>query len=89
MTTVARYDIEAATVARICAEAGASRGLIGHYFDNKEDLLLCALRDLFSGAQALKQAIADDHGNDLAERVRRIAYCSFQAPVYSLWHTNA
>ena len=35
LVTVAKFDIEGATVARICAEAGASRGLITHYFANK------------------------------------------------------
>lgn len=88
LITVARYDIEAATVARICTEAGASRGLISHYFDSKEELLLSALRGLFSGAQKLKNAIADDSGKDLAVRIRHIAYCSFQAPVYS-WENAA
>ena len=88
LTTVGKYDIEAATVARICAEAGASRGLIGHYFSSKEELLLSALRGLFDGAQKLKQAIADDHRLDLAERVRRIAHSSFRSPVYS-WEIAA
>jgi TetR/AcrR family transcriptional regulator, transcriptional repressor of bet genes len=88
LITVGKYDIEAATVARISAEAGASRGLISHYFTSKEELLLSALRGLFDGAQKLKQAIADDHRLDLVERVRRIAHSSFQAPVYS-WEIAA
>jgi AcrR family transcriptional regulator len=88
LITVGKYDIEAATVARICAEAGASRGLISHYFSSKEELLLSALSGLFDGAQKLKQAIADDEQLDLGERIRRIAHCSFQAPVYS-WEIAA
>ena len=60
LVTVAEFDIEGATVARICARAGASRGLISHYFSNKEELLVAALRGLFDEAQALKESIAAD-----------------------------
>lgn len=88
LTTVAEYDIEGATVARICARAGASRGLISHYFSNKEELLVAALRGLFDDAQALKDSIAADLSLDPIERVRRIAHSSFQAPVYS-WEMAA
>jgi len=88
LVTVGKYDIQAATVARICAEAGASRGLIAHYFASKEELLLAALHGLFDDAQARKQAIAGDTGLDPVERIRRIAHSSFQAPVYS-WEIAA
>jgi len=76
------------SVARICAEAEASRGLIAHYFASKEELLLAALHGLFDDAQARKQAIASDTGLDAVERIRRIAHSSFQAPVYS-WEIAA
>lgn len=36
-----RGGIPAFTVDQICREAGVSRGLINHYFDSKEDLLVC------------------------------------------------
>ncbi|MGB5705673.1 MAG: TetR family transcriptional regulator, partial [Arenicellales bacterium] len=58
--TVARYDIEGATVERICNEAGASRGLIAHYFDSKESLLLAALENWFNTALGIKTHIAQD-----------------------------
>lgn len=82
LVTVARYGIEGATVARICTEAGASRGLISHYFSSKEALLVAALQGLFDEAQVLKVAFAEDTSLPLAERIRRIAHSSFQAPVY-------
>ena len=88
LVTVARYDIEGATVARICAEAGASRGLITHYFENKEDLLVASLSSLFDEAQALKDSIAEDDSLTEIERIRRIAYSSFEAPIYS-WEMAA
>jgi len=38
--TLARYDCNGATVARLEEAAGLSRGAIFHYFDDKEDLFL-------------------------------------------------
>ena len=88
LETVAHHDIEGATVARICARAGASRGLITHYFDSKEDLLLCALRGLFDDAQALKDSIAADSSQAPARRIEAIARSSFEPPVYA-WEMAA
>ena len=88
LITVGKYDIEAATVARICAEAEASRGLIAHYFSSKEELLLSAISGLFGEAQVLKDAIAKDTTQTPLERIRRIAHSSFKAPIYS-WEISA
>ena len=88
LITVGKYDIEAATVARICAQAGASRGLIAHYFSSKEELLMSAIGGLFGEAQTLKEAIAKDATLDPVERIRRIAHSSFKAPIYS-WEAAA
>ena len=88
LVTVGKYDIEAATVARICAEADASRGLIAHYFSSKEELLLCAIGGLFDEARSLKESIASDASLDPVERIRRIAHSSFKAPIYS-WEVAA
>ena len=83
LITVGKYDIQAATVARICAEAEASRGLIAHYFSSKEELLVSAIGGLFSEAQVLKKSIANDATLTPLERIRRIAHSSFKAPIYS------
>ena len=88
LETVAHHDIEGATVARICARAGASRGLISHYFDSKEDLLLTALRGLFEDAQALKDSIAADTVRSPEARIKAIARSSFEPPVYA-WEMAA
>lgn len=88
LETVAEFDIEGATVARICARAGASRGLITHYFENKEELLLTALRGLFDEAQQLKESLAADRAQPPVERIKSIARSSFEAPVYS-WEMAA
>lgn len=88
LETVANFDIEGATVARICAQAGASRGLISHYFDNKEELLVAALTGLFDDAHSIKETIAGDTSITVLERIRSIAHVSFKEPIYS-WETAA
>jgi AcrR family transcriptional regulator len=45
---VAKHGIEHATFAKICEAAGVSRGLPGHYFRDKEDLLCQAYQHLLS-----------------------------------------
>jgi AcrR family transcriptional regulator len=85
---VARYDIEGATVERICAEAGASRGLIAHYFDSKESLLLAALNNWFELSLSIKKSIASDGTLNAEQRIRQIAYSSFSNPSYS-WEIAA
>ncbi|MGI9316280.1 MAG: TetR family transcriptional regulator C-terminal domain-containing protein [bacterium] len=83
ISTVARYDIEGATVERICSEAGASRGLIAHYFESKESLLLAALENWFRTALEIKSHIASDAELSAEQRIREIAYSSVSAPSYS------
>ena len=39
---IGREGLEAATVRRIAAEAGCSIGVLAHYFQDKEDILISA-----------------------------------------------
>ena len=41
---VAQYGFEQATVARIAREAGYTTGMVAHYFDTKQDIIIAALR---------------------------------------------
>jgi AcrR family transcriptional regulator len=41
---VARYGFEQATVARIARAAGYTTGMVAHYFESKQDIILAALR---------------------------------------------
>jgi len=41
---VAAYGFERATVVRIARAAGYSTGMLAHYFDSKQDIILAALR---------------------------------------------
>jgi len=82
IAVVAEHDITGATVERICERAGVSRGLIGHYFDNKEHLLVVALQSQFSRAVALKREIANHPAKDAAETLKSMMKVSFSSPVY-------
>ncbi|MEM7291753.1 MAG: TetR family transcriptional regulator [Pseudomonadota bacterium] len=82
--TVGRYDISGATVERICRGAGASRGLIAHYFDSKEELLLAAAAETFdTQAMAIKSKIALIPDLTAETKLKRMAKSSFQEPIFS------
>ena len=85
---VAHHDIQGATVERICERAGASRGLIAHYFDSKEALLLAALEDWYQQSIDVKSSIAGETGKSALERLRLVAHSSFRPPTYS-WEMAA
>src|ERR1700728_3455132 len=41
---VADYGFDQATVVRIAREAGYTTGMVAHYFDTKQDIIIAALR---------------------------------------------
>jgi TetR/AcrR family transcriptional repressor of bet genes len=41
---VAQYGFEQATIVRIAREAGYTTGMVAHYFDTKQDIIVAALR---------------------------------------------
>ena len=84
ISVVARHDITGATVERICEHAGVSRGLIGHYFDSKEQLLVVALEFQFNRAVRIKYAIAQDTALTPVARLNAMAAASFEPPIYTV-----
>ena len=81
--TVAKYDLTGATVARICRAAGVSRGLIGHYFESKEALLVQASDETFDNAISIKRQIAADPNLDPVVKLKALSRSSFEAPIFS------
>ncbi len=77
---VAQQGIEGATIAKICAEAGASRGMSAHYFSSKEDLLAACLSKMFSDALDTKRQIGAEVACDPLTLIHRCAAASFQPP---------
>ena len=41
---VAGYGFDQATIVRIAREAGYTTGMVAHYFDTKQDIIIAALR---------------------------------------------
>lgn len=70
---LAEYGIERSTVAVICDRAGASRGLIAHYFDSKEDLLVETYESLYRQVLDVTGRAARDRKGDAYEQLKAIA----------------
>ncbi|MEX0729499.1 MAG: TetR family transcriptional regulator C-terminal domain-containing protein [Aquisalimonadaceae bacterium] len=78
---VSGYD--AVTVATICEEAGFSRGLIGHYFRGKDELLLEAVRAVADELGEVFQSAMEAAGSDPAARLHALIDASFSPPGFT------
>lgn len=58
--SMAEFGVGGTTVKTICEAAGASRGLINHYYPHKEDLVAASLRHLYD-------SLADEVAERIAE----------------------
>ncbi len=93
--SLAEFGVAGTTVSTISTASGSSRGLIAHYFDNKEDLLAAALRHLYESVSKPIRQAADKPGLSPLERLRKVPKVMFSKAVYteqnrsaflSLWH---
>ncbi len=82
LEAVAQHDIAGATVDRICALAGASRGLIGHYFSGKEELLVTTLEAWFDEGLRNKKEIAAREDLSPRQKLNEMVRLSFTPPTY-------
>jgi TetR/AcrR family transcriptional repressor of bet genes len=58
---VARYGFDQATIARIAREAGYTTGMVAHYFDTKQDIIIAALRLIM---RRIEERLNPDAGAD-------------------------
>jgi len=64
---VAEYGFEQATIVRIAREAGYTTGMVAHYFDTKQDIIIAALRLILQRIEArLLRSAAGDRPDLLA-----------------------
>jgi TetR/AcrR family transcriptional repressor of bet genes len=71
------------TVAMICDDAGFSRGLIGHYFKGKDELVLEAIgRSATQLGEATRQVV-EAAGSDPADRLHAVVHSSFSPPGFT------
>ena len=71
------------TVQSICAEAGFSRGLIGHYFAGKEELLLNAVRQVARELEDATRVVVDQAGPGALDRLHAVVKASFSPPSFT------
>ena len=67
--SIAALGYQDSTVQTICEAAGVSRGLIGHYFDGKDELLIEAFRHLVAQADEHARQAVRAAGHDPLERL--------------------
>ncbi len=81
IASVARRGYHDSTVQTICEEAGLSRGLIGHYFKGKDDLLLEAFRFLVRQLRQESRRAMNAVGADPLKRLLAVVDITFRKPV--------
>ena len=80
---IAAKGYDAVTVSTICEEAGFSRGLIGHYFASKEQLLLESVKAVAEQLGAAIRAAVHAAGEDPRERLHALIDASFTPPGFT------
>lgn len=71
------------TVDTLCEAAGISRGLIGHYFKGKDQLLLEAVKTVAAEIGASTRKAASAAGDDAVARLYATARASFGKPAFT------
>jgi TetR/AcrR family transcriptional regulator, transcriptional repressor of bet genes len=77
--SIAALGYSSSTVQTICEAANVSRGLIGHYFDGKDALLLEAFRHLCDKQDAEMRNAIREAGGDPLDRLLAATVVSFQS----------
>jgi TetR/AcrR family transcriptional repressor of bet genes len=79
--SIATLGYNNSTVQTICEAAGLSRGLIGHYFKGKDDLLLEAFRYLVGRADEETRTAVRAVGNDPLHRLLAATEATFNRAI--------
>jgi TetR/AcrR family transcriptional regulator, transcriptional repressor of bet genes len=77
------------TVENICNEAGVSRGLLNHYFDGKEDLIVQAYLLVSESFSKESKRILSDEKSKPYDKLKSLIEVSFQPPIFSEEHVIA
>lgn len=93
--SLAERGIAGTTVSTICSASNSSRGLIAHYFDNKEVLMAEALKHLYNSVSNSIQKKISKKGLTATERLYCFSEALFSPSVFTnrnrsaflcLWH---
>lgn len=94
LRSLAEYGVAGTTVSKISKAAGASRGLLGHYFASKDEVMVAALEYLF-GRISLAVREKVDASQGATEKLLAVPASLFSAKVFTelnrtaflaLWH---
>ncbi len=78
---LAEKGVGATSVRAICARAGVSAGLLTHYFDGVEALILATYRDVGEKVAAAMERAVAEAGSDPRDRLWAYLRANFQPPV--------
>lgn len=93
--SLAEFGVAGTTVSTICKAAGSSRGLLGHYFASKDEVMVAALQHLFGGISRSVQESTAQNGGTAIDRLQAIPAALFAPSVFTelnrtaflaLWH---
>lgn len=88
--SMAENGVAGTTVQTICEAAGASRGLIGHYFESKEALVAEAFKYLFeSVSEQVRQHVRAQGAKTAVERLRAMPVALFSPQVFTRHNRDA
>lgn len=83
MRCLAQHGPGAATIQKICAEAGVSLGLISHYFGSKDGLMAETYQAMADNMADTISAVVDREGMPPADRLRKLVEMTFRPPFFS------
>ncbi|MDO7834312.1 transcriptional regulator BetI [Sphingobium sp. HBC34] len=78
---LAEKGVGGTSVRAICAQAGVSSGLLTHYFEGVNALVLATYADVGAKVSAALDAAIDAAGDDPRDRLRACLQANFMAPV--------
>lgn len=95
LRSLAERGVAGTTVATISKQAGASRGLLGHYYETKDDVMVAALKHLFGRIADIVRAHVERAGGGATDRLLAVPAALFSAQAFTdlnrtaflaLWH---
>lgn len=78
---LAERGVGGTSVRAICASAGVSSGLLTHYFDGVDALILATYADVGAKVSAALDKAVEDAGPDPRDRLRAHLQANFRSPV--------
>jgi AcrR family transcriptional regulator len=78
---LAEKGVGGTSVRAICAHAGVSSGLLTHYFDGVDALILATYADVGARVSAALDAAVEAAGDDPRDRLRACLQANFMPPV--------